>query len=148
MTETILELVLNLLKTCSKFIGENGSIRVFDYPPTAPEGFPYVAVSASRFESNVLDTASDTRRYAYAVQIVGEKYGEPGGMSQREAMLSMRNTVDQVLAMIDSNFFLGRQDIVVRTMPSSGQYNYIEGNTRIMMTLDLLVDVRTIITQS
>ena len=64
----------------------------------------------------------------------------------RDAILAMRDTEDQVLAKFDANYFLGRQDIVIRTMPTRAEYGTTDNNSRIVLSIHVEVDVRVIIT--
>lgn len=145
MRDTIFNLIVGYLQTCTKFIGENGTVRVYDWAVISPDGYPYAVVGSESLESTVLDNASDTRRYNYSVQIVGEKFGEEGGVTQREALQAMRATEDAVLAIIDAHYFLGRDDIVIRTMPQRAEYGFTDNNARIVLTIHLSVDTRVII---
>lgn len=134
-----------MLKTSTKFQGEDGTIRVYDYPTTLPAGYPFVVVGSESLESSVLDNASDTRRYNYRMQIVGEKFGEEGGLTQSDALLSMRNTEDAVLAIFDAQNALAVPS-VIRTMPVRSEYGVIEGGGRVVLTIHLYADTRVLIT--
>lgn len=147
MRELLFNAIFDLVKTCSKLIGEDGTVRVYDYPITAPPGYPYAVVSSANMESEVLDNASDTRKYGFSVQVVGEKYGSEGGMTQAQALSAMRAVEDAVMTLIDGNYFLGRQDVVIRTMPVRSNLGVNTDNgARVVLTIELRVDTRITIT--
>lgn len=146
MRDTLFQIIINLLKTCSKFIGSDGTVRVYDWPNTSPAGYPFVVVGSESLESSVHDNTRDTRRFVFGIQIVGEKFGEQGGVTQAEALQSMRATEDQVLSVIDANYFLGRQDLVIRTLPIRSQYGATDGGTRVVLTITIAVDTAANIT--
>lgn len=146
MRQLLFQAIITLLLTVDKFKGEDGTVRVFDFPTTNPGGYPYVVVGSESLESTVVDNARDSRRYNYTVQIVGEKFGEQGGLTQSDALEAMRNTEDVVLALFDGNYFLGRTDVVVRTMPTLSTYGYTDGGGRVVLTIHVSVDTTVNIT--
>lgn len=148
MRDLFFNLIVGLLGTLDIFKGEDGSSRVYDWPTTSPAGYPYVVVGSESFESEVLDNASDTRRYNFNIQIVGEKFGQEAGKTQSQALAAMRATEDSVIGLFDANFFLGRDDVVVRTMPVSATYGLTDGGSRVILTIVMRVDTRITITQS
>jgi hypothetical protein len=145
MRETIYQAIITLLKTCTKLQGENGTIRVYDFPLTAPDGYPYAVVGSESLESSVLDNARDSRRYNYLVQIVGEKFGSEGAMTQEEALSAMRATEDAVLAIFDHKNGLNCSS-VVRTMPTKAEYGYTDNNARVVLTIHFSIDTMVDIT--
>lgn len=140
MRQDLFNTIIGLLQTLAKFKGEDGTSRVFDFATTNPGGYPYVVVGSESLESTVVDNQRDTRRYNYTVQIVGEKFGEQGGLTQSDALKAMRNTEDDVLGLLDNNFFLGRRDLVIRTMPTKSTYGYTDNNARVVLTIHVSVD--------
>lgn len=145
MRDTIFNGIVTMLQTLSIFKGEDGTARVYDFPITSPAGYPYVVVGSDSLESTVLDNARDTRRYKYRVQVVGEKFGEEGGMTQSDALRAMRQTEDLVLALFDAQNALGIS-FVVRSMPTEASYGTTDGGARIVWTMDLSVDTAVNIT--
>jgi hypothetical protein len=139
MRDDIFKSIIALLKTCTKLQGENGTVRVYDFPITAPDGYPYAVVGSESLESSVLDNANDSRRYNYVIQVVGEKFGDVGGATQSQALGSMRNTEDAILAIFDSKNGLSNSS-VVRTMPTKSTYGLTDNNTRVVLTINLAVD--------
>lgn len=137
---------MSVLSACSKFKGENGTVRVYDYPLTAPDGYPYAVVGSESLESTVLDNTSDTRLYNFRIQIVGEKFGSEGGLSQSDALGAMRTTEDAVLAIFDSNNDIDNPALVIRTMPTLSEYGTTDGGSRIVLTIQVKVETRVSIT--
>lgn len=147
MRELLFNALFDLIKTCSKLKGEDGTLRVYDFPLTAPAGYPYAVVSSSAMESDVLDNTSDVRKFGFRVQVIGEKFGEGAAATQSEALSTMRAVEDAVLDLIDANYFLGRQDIVIRTMPLRSEIGLNSDNgARVVLTIDVRVDTRITIT--
>jgi len=143
LRDDLFNAIFDLVKTCSKLRGEDGTVRVYDYPQTAPAGYPYAVVSSSAMESDVLDNTSDVRKYGFRIQVVGEKFGSEGAMTQSEALNTMRTTEDAIMTLLDANFFLGRQDIVIRTMPYRSEIGVNSDNgARVVLTIDVRVDTR------
>lgn len=139
MRESIFNSIITLLRTCTKFIGQDGTIRVYDYPQTGPVGYPYAVVSSESLESEVLDNARDSRRYNFLIQVVGDKFGQEGGMTQSDALSAMRATEDAVYAIFDSDNNLGNSS-VVRTMPTKADYGYGDNGSRVVLSISLRVD--------
>lgn len=144
MRDSIFNSIMTAFRACTKFIGEDGTVRVYDYPVTSPVGYPYAVVSSTSLESKVLDNASDVRQYFFKLQIVGEKFGEQGGMTQSEALGAMRTTEDAVLAILDANNDLDNSSII-RVMPTSAVYGTADGNSRIVLTIEISADTRPLI---
>lgn len=148
MRNTIFQLIVGLLRDMSEFQGSDGTFRVYDFATSQPAGFPFVVVSSGSLDSTILDSARDTRRYNYNVQIVGEKFGEQGGKTQSDALAAMRDVEQAVMDVIDANYFLGRQDIVIRTMPVGAVWGLTDDGSRVVVTITLRVDTQATITQS
>lgn len=145
MRTLIFGLILNFLKSCQYFQGENGTIRIYDFPNTAPDGYPYAVLGSESLESSILDNASDTRRYNYVIQVVGEKFGVEAGLSQSDALTAMRAVEDAVLAIFDNNNSLKRQDVVIRTMPTAVTWGTTDNGGRIVLNINMQVDARVLI---
>ena len=146
MRDNLFNALITMLRSLSFFQSETGVIRVYDYPITAPDGYPYVVVGSGSLESEVLDNARDSRRYSYNVQIVGEKFGDVAGLSQSNALQAMRSIEDQVVAAIDSNYFLGLSGQVVRSFPTQGFWGLTDNNSRVVLNLTIKVDTMANIT--
>ena len=146
MRDTLFNAIVTMLGGLADFKGEDGTNRVFDYPTTAPGGYPYVVVGSDSLESIVLDNARDSRRYQYKVQIVGEKFGDPAGLTQSQALQAMRKVEDNTIAAIDANYFLGLSGQVIRTFPTKGIWGTTDNNSRIILDITILVDTLVNIT--
>lgn len=140
MRETIFQLIIAKLQSLNIFSGEDGTLRVYTFPTASPAGYPYAVLSSDSMESSVLDSQRDSRRFIYSVQVVGEKFGVEGGMSQEDALSAMRATEDLVLAAIDSDNDLGNGNIV-RTLPLRAVYGVTDGGTRVVLTLTMSVEI-------
>ena len=139
MRDDIFNSIITLLKTSTKLQGENGTIRVYDFPQLNPDGYPYAVVGSESLESIVLDNARDSRRYNYVIQIVGEKFGDQAGLTQSEALATMRKIEDSVLAIFDLKNGLGNSS-VVRTFPTRDTFALSEDRTHVILTINLVVD--------
>jgi len=146
MRENIFQALYALVQNLGIFTGEDGTVRVYDYPETAPPGYPYAVLGSEGIASDVLDTARDVRKYNFVVQIVGEKFGEPAGKTQSQALKAMRATEDLFLAALDANNDLSRPDLVIRTMPTQGAYALSTDQTRVVLTISVSVDTTVPIT--
>lgn len=140
MRDTLFTAIITMLQALADFKGEDGTMRVYDYPTTSPGGYPYVVVGSDSLESSVLDNARDSRRYQYKVQIVGEKFGDPAGQTQSNALQAMRKVEDNVIAAIDNNYYLGLSGQVVRSFPTKGIWGLTDNNSRIVLDLNIQVD--------
>ena len=146
MRDTLFNTLVTLLGTLSSFKGEDGTVRVYDYPITAPPGYPYVVVGSDSLESEVLDNARDSRRYIYKIQVVGEKFGDPAAVTQSMALQSMRKVEDAVMATIDANYLLGLSGQVVRSFPTQAIWGTTDNNSRIILSITIKVDTMVNIT--
>ena len=146
MRQTIFNAIITVLNTLAFFKGEDGTIRVYDYPISAPPGYPYAVVGSESLESTVLDSARDSRLYDFVIQVVGEKFGDPAGKTQSQAMSAMRDVEDQLLALLDNNNLLAQPAIVIRTMPVAATYGFTDGNSRMIYTMKIRVETTANIT--
>lgn len=122
--------------TLGKFNGNDGSIRIYDYPESLPSGYPYAVISSDSMESQILDTQRDLRVYQYLISIIGEKFGEPGGFKQSDALKAMRNTEDAVVSLFDNNNdFNGAGLGVIRSLPTNSKYGYTDNNSRVVLEI-------------
>jgi hypothetical protein len=140
MRDTLFQAIVTMLKTLTDFQGSDGTERVYDYPLTSPAGYPYVVVGSDSLESVVLDNARDSRRYQYKIQIVGEKFGDPAGVTQSNALQAMRKVEDNVVAAIDANYYLGLNGQVIRSFPTKAIWGTTDSNSRIILDFTILVD--------
>jgi hypothetical protein len=138
MRETIFQAILSKLQTLSMFQGTDGSGRVYDYPQTAPSGYPYVVVSSQSLESHILDNQRDTRFYNYLIQIVGEKFGEQAAFTQSHALQAMRTTEDQLLAAFDADANLSNGSIILKA-----SYGLTDGGSRVVFTIEYQAEITT-----
>lgn len=149
MRDSLFNILIAELKTLTKFIGADGTVRVYDYPITAPAGYPYVTVVSETMTSNYFDTARDLRTYGFFLSIVGEKFGDESGLSQADALATMRATEDDVVALIDGLNRLGAPGEglgVIRTLPTNSKYGYTDGNSRVVLEITVQVQVPASIT--
>lgn len=144
MRELIFQTILTLLNTLSKFKSTDGTNRVYDYPASAYSGYPACILSSVGMESEVHDSQRDMRKYSYEIYVIGEKFGEQGGLTQSQALSAMRATEDQLVTLFDSKNRLGIPS-VTRTMPLSSVYGFTDGGSRVILTLAIRVDFPTTI---
>lgn len=140
MRNNLFASVKAILETCDKLIGEDGTVRVYDFPITSPPGYPYAVISSGSFGSSVLDNARDSRRYEFVIQVVGEKFGTEGGTTQSQALENMRVVEDSIMALYDADNDISNSE-VVRTFPVNAEYGLGEGNVRVILNITLSVEV-------
>ena len=141
MRVTIFNAIISKLKELGVFTGDDGTIRVYDYPITAPAGYPYVVVAPNTLISEELDNQRDRRTYRYHLQVIGEKFGEEAGnKTQAEALLAMQNVEDTVLAAFDANADLSTSGVII-TRPIQVEWGYADNGSRVV--LDIILDVLT-----
>jgi hypothetical protein len=145
MSDTIFTAIITLLQTLSIFSGSNGTKRVYQFPVAVPDGYPYAVVVFSTLESEITDSARDLVTYTYTVSIVGEKFGQDSGLTQANALASMRRTVDDVIAALQADNDLGVAG-VIRSLPLQAQQGYTDGNSRVVVNLTLAVQTAATIT--
>lgn len=141
MRNTIFAALVALLQGVQKLASEQGIVHVYDWPVTAPAGYPYVVVSSVGIESEAMSNVQDKRRYLFTVQIVGEKFGDASGKSQSEAIAVARTTEDAVIAAIDSNADLGLGLQIIVTKPLQVDWNLAEDRSRIIISIRVAVEV-------
>lgn len=135
-------LLFNQIAALPKFQGSNGTLRVYDYPIAQPAGYPYAIIASDTLESQVYDTARDLRLYNFLISITGEKFGDTGGLTQSQALATMRDTEDVVMALIDDANRLGGAGLgVIRTLPISTVFGYAEGNSRVILEIKIQFQV-------
>jgi hypothetical protein len=143
MRESLMLLIINALSTIQKFQGSDGTIRVYDYPEMGLGGYPYCVITAFSMESKINDNQRDLRYYNFMLSIIGEKFGDPGGFSQSDALKTMRNTEDTIVAYFDANnSFQGQGLGVIRSLPTNTKYGYTDNNSRVV--LEIMVQFQVI----
>lgn len=147
MRETLFQLLLTALRALPKFKHASGVSTVYDYPITTPDGYPYVIVVSESLESDIYDTARDLRLYNFLISVIGEKFGDTGGLSQSNALRAMRATEDVITSMLDGNNRLGGSGAgVIWVKPLKSKYGYTDGNSRVVLELTVQFQVAVEIT--
>lgn len=135
-----------MLQGVGKLQSETGATHVYDYPITAPGGYPYAVVTADGLSSEISDTFRDVRTYRFLIQIVGEKFGGDTELTQQKAMQTMRNIEDDVLSTFDNNNDLDVSG-VIRSLPTQVDWGTSDGGSRLVLTINLDVQASVNITQ-
>lgn len=146
MRETIFNAIISLLQGVTKLTSETGKVHVYDWPVTAPAGYPYVVVGSQSVESEELSNMQDLRSYIFSVQIVGEKFGDEGGKTQRDALQVMREVEDIMFSTFDGNNDLGLGLQIIVTRPINIEWSYTEDRQRVVLSMRVLVQAAVDIT--
>lgn len=147
MRQALFTLLYNAIKALPKFQGANGSIRTYDYPVAQPDGYPYAVIVSESLESDIYDTARDLRLYNFLISVIGEKFGETGGLTQSDALKTMRETEDAITAMLDADNRLGGAGQgVIWVKPLASKYGYTDGNSRVVLELNVRFQIAVQIT--
>ena len=147
MRTTIFNAIVTLLQGITKLQSETGQVHVYDWPITAPAGYPYVTVQASRMESDELSNMQDVRRYFFTVQVVGEKFGDQAGKTQSQALAVMRETEDAIFDAFDADNDLGLGNQIIVTRPIQDDWAVSGDNTRVVLTMTVMVEAAVDITR-
>jgi hypothetical protein len=145
MSDTIFNAIITLLQSIAVFSGSDGTKRVYQFPAAIPDGYPYAVVVFSTLDSEITDNQRDLVTYSYTISIVGEKFGQEAGLTQANALASMRRTVDDVISALQGDNDLGVSG-VIRSMPLKAEQGYTEGNSRVVVNLTLAVQTAATIT--
>mgnify|MGYP003288445330 CR=1 FL=1 len=145
MSDTIFNAIVSLLRGLNIFSGSDGTRRVYQFPVAVPDGYPYAVVVFSTLDSEITDSARDLVTYSYTVSIVGEKFGQEAGLTQANALASMRRTIDDVIAALQADNDLGVSG-VIRSLPLRAEQGYTDGNSRVIVNLTIAVQTAATIT--
>ena len=140
MRDTIFDAIVDLVEGVTKFQGGDGSMRVYDFPPVQPSGYPYAVVSSDSLESSFGDNMRDRRLYNFLIAVVGEKFGEQSGLSQSQALKAMRETEDAIMTAIDANNDLGVAGVIY-SLPTNSSYGYSDGGSRVALEIKIQVNL-------
>lgn len=147
MRQALFELLYNAVRGLAKFAHANGVVSVYDYPISAPIAYPTAYIVSDTVESVIYDTARDLRLYSFLITVIGEKFGDTAGLSQGQALETMRKTEDEILALIDDDNRLGSAGLgVIWTRPMTTKYGYTDGNSRVVLELNVRFEVPANIT--
>ena len=147
MRQQLFLLLYNAIKSLAKFQGSNGTYRLYDYPITQPDGYPCGYIVSQSLSSEIYDTTRDLRLYNFLISVIGEKFGDTGGLSQSDALKSMRDTEDAIVALLDSDNRLGGSgNGVIWVKPLVSNYGYTDGNSRVVSELQVQFQVAPQIT--
>lgn len=134
MRDTIFDAIYNKLSNLECLRGSDGTIRIYKYPVVQPDGYPAVSITSTRLESSVADNQRDLRTYYFNIRIIQEKIAENFGPEKAERVARQRE--DEILNAFDSDNDLGLAS-VIRTIPISTDWGYIEDNSRIVIDITL-----------
>lgn len=139
----------NLIQKIKSLLESNSLIqRVYDYETAESDGFPFATITPSANESDYSSTTENRRIYAFNIRLFVERAGQ---INPGPADSAMRELVDSVLDLLDSNYTLsgtttktGYTVMFSRAMPSSWAYAGREMEYRvaeIKVQVIVLVDV-------
>lgn len=143
MRSTIFTAIYNKLLTVANFKGADGTIRVYPYERTNPDGFPACSLTdGGKTESMIIDTLRDKRTYYFNVRLYQEILAEDRGRQEGDRI--MRELEDTVMAVFDSDNDLSVAG-VLRTIPLQSSWGYLEGGKIRVLDLTLAVEVAVIV---
>jgi len=142
MRENLFQILFDAVKILPIFMGSNGTLRVYDYPITQPDGYPFASIVSQSLDSSIYDTRRGLRLYNFLISVIGEKFGEQGGFTQAKALQVMRKTEDDIVSMIDTDSRLGGAGLgVIWTKPTRATYGYTDGNSRVVLEISVQFQV-------
>ena len=138
MRKEIVDAIYNLLSNITSLKGSDGTIRIYKYPKSDPDGYPAVLIGSMGMESRITDTHTDLRDYIFSVRLVQEKISDNFGAEKAERVAMQRE--DDILTELDNNNDLGLS-YILRTLPAKNQWGYADNNHRIVIDFTLKVQV-------
>lgn len=117
---------------------------VYNYPEYKPTHYPYAYIDYKGSESVELNNREDQVEYRFEIGIVQEKFEDLKGRENAEDT-SMNRDYDVSEAFRDDNNLSLSDVIWVR--PLNTVKEYVEGGTRIKLTIELQVVTKETITQ-
>lgn len=140
MNTTIFNAIVSILKDLSSLKGSDGTVRVYEYPTSKPDGYPSVYVVYEGEVAEVLDNQRDKVTYIYFIRVMQEQFEETG-FTHAKAEKIARDRTYEICGAFRSNADLGVSG-VLRTTPIKVDKGYIDNNTRIV--LDITLEVETV----
>lgn len=111
-------------------------VIVYNYPEYKPTGYPYAYIDFKGDEEEVLNNRQDRTNYEFEVVIIQEKMEEFKGRAEAEETAMERAYA--VSEQFRANNDLGLAD-VLRVVPLKVVKTYVDGATRIRLTITLVV---------
>lgn len=145
MNTTIFNAIVNILKDLNSLKGSDGTVRVYEYPTSKPDGYPSASVVYEGEVAEVLDSQRDKVTYTYFIRIMQEQFEETG-FTHTKAEKVARDRTYEICGAFRSNADLSVSG-VLRTTPIKVDKGYIDNNTRIVLDITLEVETVEIITQ-
>lgn len=140
MNTTIFNAIVNTLKDLDCLKGSDGTLRVYEFPTSKPEGYPSASVVYEGEVAEVLDNQRDKITYIYLIRVMQEQF-EQTGFTPTKAEKVSRDRAYEICGTFRSNADLGVSG-VLRTTPIKVDKGYIDNNTRIV--LDITLEVETV----
>lgn len=132
MLNTINNAIVGLLETLQDLK------KSYDYPEASgKDGYPFAYSIFDGDESEVLTNASDRVRANFKIVLVQEKFEPTKG--RRNAEITTNDRIYKIEKLFRDNNDLGI-DSVLRVLPSSSKKTYIDGGTRIEISISLQVE--------
>lgn len=145
MRATIFDAIYNLLDGLECLKGSDGTVRIYKYPRTEPEGYPAVSITSIGLTGVELDNQRDKRTYIFNVRLVQEKMAETGFTPEKAERVA-REREDEILAAFDANNDLDVAG-VLRVTPTDDDWGYLDSNTRIVIDFTIAVEATAEISQ-
>jgi hypothetical protein len=145
MINTILNRLIEIFKTIDSFKGSDGSIRVYDYECSMPEGYPAICVIAMRGDESVLDNTRNLMRHTFLARVIQEKIPESeGGFGPQKAERVSRQRAEDVINKIHSDNDLGLDNVLRTTV--SYEFGKHPSEPRLLIDFTIVVETAAEIT--
>jgi hypothetical protein len=139
MIETILNKLIEIFKTIDSFKGSDGTIRVYDFECSMPDGFPAISVMSMRGEESVLDSARNLMRHIFLARVVQEKIPESeGGFGPQKAERISRQRAQDVIDKIHADNDLGLSNVLRTTV--SYEFGKHPSEPRLLIDFTIVVE--------
>lgn len=143
MATDIVTLKASIKTRLEAIVESGGSTKkikiVYDYPQSKPTGYPYAYITYVGEEAEALTNKEDLISYTFDINVIQEKIEDLKGRENAEA------TADAMSYAINEEFRarnkLGTADVLT-IKPISIEKSYVEGNTRIMLKVVLIIQTK------
>jgi hypothetical protein len=128
--------IKDTLEAITQDDGTSKIVVVYNYPESKPSGYPYAYINYKGDTSGELNNVEDLVEYEFEINLIQEKIEDFKGREEAEETTEVRAyDVNQAFR---ANNKLDLSD-VIRVRPISTIKSYTDGNTRIMLTFNLVV---------
>jgi hypothetical protein len=119
--------------------------EVLEYPTDQPTGYPYAWVEYVGDESEILNNQSDRVTYEFRIRLIQEKFEDIKGRANAEETTRDRAYTISEKFRANNNLNTGT---VLKMRPIRTEKEYVQGATRIQLTITLMVETIETITRS